>query len=212
MIKNLVFDMGGVLIDWIPNQIMETAGLTDPEDIRLIRENMYNTSDWALMDWGYIDEASMEEIVKTRVPERLHDVVHRLLFHWADHVFPIEGMGELIREYKARGLNIYLISNATCMLFEYFPHIPGSECFSDLVVSADVKMIKPMHEIFEHAIEKFGIDPAQSLFIDDLLPNIAAARICGMHGFVFKHNVGSLRDHIESLLAGEEDLTGAPIA
>lgn len=210
MLRNLIFDMGGVLIDWIPNQIMETAGLTDPEDIRLIRENMYNTSDWALMDWGYVDEKSMEELVKTRVPERLHSSVHKLLFHWAEHIFPVQGMAELIREYKDKGLNIYLISNATCLLFEYFPHIPGSECFSDLVVSADVKMIKPMHEIFEHAIKKFKVVPSESLFIDDLISNVAAARVCGMHGFVFKHDAVSLHEHIEGLLAGKEDTTGAP--
>lgn len=211
MLKNLIFDMGGVLIDWIPSQIMETAGLTDPDDINLIYNEMYHTSDWSLMDWGYVDETSMEALVKPRLPERLHDSVHKLLFHWWDHVFPVEGMADLIREYKSRGLNIYLISNATCMLFEYFPHIPGSECFSDLVVSADVKLIKPMHEIYELAIEKFKVVPQQSLFIDDLISNIAAARVCGMHGFVFKHNVQALHDYIEDLLAGKDDLRGAPV-
>nr|MCR5760557.1 HAD-IA family hydrolase [Sphaerochaetaceae bacterium] len=192
-------------------QIMETAGLTDQEDMDLIYNVMYHTSDWSLMDWGYLDEYSMEELIKTRVPERLYDAVHRLLFHWWDHIFPVEGMADLIREYKGRGLNIYLISNATCLLKEYFPHIPGSECFSDLVVSADVKLIKPMHEIYELAIKRFNVVPQESVFVDDLISNIAAARTCGMHGFVFKHNVRDLHDYIESLLEGKEDLTGAPI-
>lgn len=211
MIKNLIFDMGQVLIHWDPEQIMYADGVTDKEDMALINKYMYHTSDWSLMDWGYVNEEKMEKLARERLPERLWDSVHKLLFGWYDHIYPMEGMATLIKDYKEMGLNIYLLSNASSLLHEYFPHIPGSEYFTDKVVSADVKMIKPMHEIYEYAISKFDIKPEESVFIDDLCANVAAARLCGLHGYVFYPYPDQLRVYLDDLLAGKEDKTGFPI-
>ena len=103
------------------------------------------------------------------------------------------GMAELVRELKQAGYHIYLLSNASLALREYFPRIPGSECFDKLMVSAEEKLLKPSHEIFERLYEKFGLTPGQCWFIDDSPQNVEGAIQTGMGGSVFYGDVKRLR-------------------
>ena len=94
---------------------------------------------------------------------------------------------------KAAGYRIYLCSNATSALHTYFPRIPGAEHFDGILVSADWKLLKPQHEIFELLYETFSLDPAECWFIDDHPPNIDGAIVTGMNGTVFDGDLKRLR-------------------
>ena len=192
MISNLVFDMGGVLIQWDTAAMMKKLGLPE-EDKAIMNRELLRTVEWIQQDHGFLSEKALEEIVLARLPERLWNSAKQLIgwYHWS--LIPIPGMGELIEELKENGYHIYLLSNANPALRDYFPRIPGAWCFEQLMVSAEEKLLKPSHEIYERLYEKFGINPRESFFVDDTPANVEGARCTGMQGAVFYGDVQRLR-------------------
>ena len=111
---------------------------------------------------------------------------------------PVPGMAELVRELRALGYGIYLLSNASSALNLYFERIPGSECFDGKLVSADVKLMKPFPEIYELLYSRFGLNPEECWFVDDNAANIEIARMTGMNGSVFYDDVARLRRELQA--------------
>ena len=193
MISNLVFDMGGVLIRWNPEDMLRQYDLSD-EDMAILNRELFKSVEWVQQDRGILDESSLVRAVCERVPERLWEPVKTLVFGWHQrHLSPMPGMAELVRELKENGYHIYLLSNASLALREYFPRIPGSECFEKLLVSAEEKLLKPSHEIYKRLYQKFGLNPAECWFIDDAPANVEGAICTGMQGSVFYGDVPRLR-------------------
>ncbi|MDO4475635.1 MAG: HAD family phosphatase [Lachnospiraceae bacterium] len=196
MIKNIVFDMGRVLINFDQPTFFERVGVAQ-EDRQLIFEEVYASVEWVQLDRGLLDEEDALEIWYKRVPERLHDQLRVLVTAWEQPLMPVEGMAELVRELKEAGYGIFLISNASHRQHEYWPGIPGSEYFDDTLISADVHINKPEPEIFKEAYRKFDILPEESVFIDDFPPNCEASILTGMDAFIFRMNVGALRKWLQ---------------
>ncbi len=198
MIKNLVFDMGNVLIHWKGDMLLDWMGVENAEDRKLLNEKMFRSSVWPLIDWGTYREEEAEEIFRTVLPERLWGYIHHSLF-WYDMIHPVEGMGDYVREKKKEGYGIYLLSNAPALVHEYFHLIPGSECFDGIVFSGEVKMVKPMPEIFHLLLDRYGLRAEECLFVDDLPLNVAGAVHEGMKGVVFHGEAAEIEKYLKSL-------------
>ena len=193
MIKNIVFDMGRVLIDWDPPAIVARENLSEADSRLLLRE-VFQYVEWAAMDHGWMSQAEGYERICRRLPGHLHEAARHCVFDWwKAPLDPIPGMAELVREVKALGYGVYLLSNATSSLSEYFHRIPGSECFDGRLVSADVKMLKPEREIYAELYRQFSLDPAECFFIDDSIINVDGAWFSGMQGTVFMGDMARLR-------------------
>ena len=199
MIRNIVFDMGQVLIRWRPEEILERFDLSQEEKTMLLQE-LFWSPEWIAQDRGIITEADMIARVSARLPETLHGTVEEVIKAWyVWHLTPMPGMAELVRKLKEKGYGIYLLSNASTALRGYFPRIPGSECFDGLMVSAEEKLLKPQHEIYERLYERFGLVPEQCVFIDDSPANIEGAMLTGMQGIVFRGDTERLRRELRAL-------------
>ena len=199
MIRNIVFDMGQVLIRWRPEEILEHFDLTGEEKTMLLQE-LFRSPEWIAQDHGIITEADMIARVNARLPETLHGTVGEVIKAWyVWHLTPMPGMAALVRELKEKGYGIYLLSNASTALRGYFPRIPGSEYFDGLMVSAEEKLLKPQHEIYERLYERFGLVPEQCVFIDDSPANIEGAMLTGMQGIVFRGDTERLRRELKAL-------------
>lgn len=193
MISNIVFDMGGVLIRWNPEQMLHQYDLP-PEDREILNRELFHSVEWMQQDRGIVSEDVLSAAVCARVPERLWKIVETLVYGWHQRFLdPVPGMAELVRELKENGYHIYLLSNASLALRGYFPRIPGSECFEKLLVSAEEKLLKPSHEIYERLYEKFELNPGECWFIDDSPANVEGAILTGMQGTVFYGDVARLR-------------------
>lgn len=196
MIKNIVFDMGKVLLDYDPIKVCWQY--TDkPEDVKLIDKALFSSPEWILMDKGVVTEEEAMETVRGRLPdERLKNIVDQCMAHWHEYnISPMPGMGDLVRELKENGYHIYLCSNASLRLRVYQNRIPGMEYFDGVLVSAEERMLKPDPAIYERLFEKFSILPEESFFIDDLIANIEGAKACGMDGYCFwDQDVAKLRE------------------
>lgn len=193
MIRNVVFDMGNVMRFFRPEHYIERLGLESEADRALLLKHVFRCVEWVLLDWGALDETGLEAAVLPRLPERLHDSARQLIHHWYETVEPVPGMAELARDCKAAGLGVYLLSNASFRLRDYWPTIPGSEYFDGMVISAELHWIKPMPEIYRHLLEKYHLRAEECLFIDDLPLNVSGALQVGMQAVVFDGDVGALR-------------------
>lgn len=192
LIKNIVFDMGGVLIVWDPERMLNRLHLPEADNEILNRELLHNKI-WTDADKGIYDEEQLEAVAYDRLPEHLHESA-RALIKWYDWFLnPMPGMAALVRELKANGYHIYLLSNAPTNLRKYFAQIPGSECFDALMVSAEEQLTKPSREIYERLFQKFGLNPAECWFTDDNAPNVVSAVQAGMQAAEFHGDMTLLR-------------------
>ncbi len=199
MIKNIVFDMGRVLIHWEPKAIASRYGLRFG-DVELLVKELFVSPQWVMLDRGTISEENAVAAVCKKLPPHMHEAVDAIVKGWWRRpLTPMEGMGELIKELKENGYHIYLLSNASLKLRDYFARIPGSRYFDGLLVSAEEKLLKPEREIYERLYERFGLIPSECFFIDDAPANIEGAMRTGMDGTVFFGDVQRLRRELAAV-------------
>lgn len=186
MIRNIVFDMGNVLIYWRPDLFIDRLDVAEEDRPLLLRE-VFGRETWVQIDRGVISHEAAEAAMRARLPERLHGAVHALVFDWWKRpLAPVEGMAELIRELKGLGYGIYLLSNAGTDQPRYFDRIPGSECFDGRIVSSSYRILKPQPELYQILLREYGLKAGECFFVDDLNINIEAAMLVGMSGTVFR--------------------------
>lgn len=205
MIKNIVFDMGKVLVDYEGDRVCRYYS-EDVAEQKAVSAAVFNSQEWLLLDMGLISE---EEALK-RMQARL-DTVHAkemaafCLAHWHEYnMWPIKEMGELVVELKEKGYGIYLCSNASLRLLECYQMIPGIEQFDGMLFSAEVKCMKPQKEMYTHLFQRFQLKPEECFFIDDLPMNIEGAKACGMDGYCFAdQNIERLREFMSHLTGNQ---------
>lgn len=193
MIRNIVFDMGQVLLYWDPDRMTGRLGLPE-EDAARLAEAVFRCPEWTWLDEGTVSRDEALAVMRLRLPERLHPYAEELVRGWwKAPLFPVPGMQALIGELKDLGYRIYLLSNASSDLHQYFHRIPGSQYFDGKIVSADWKLLKPRRELYEVLFREYGLRPEECFFIDDLSFNIDGARNAGMDGTVFDGDPVHLR-------------------
>lgn len=195
MIRNILFDMGNVLIYFDRNLFMDRLGVSEA-DKKLLMRQVFLSVEWVRMDRGSMVEADAVESCCKRLPERLHETAEKLIAMWDRPILPIPGMYELIEELKGKGYGIYLLSNASLRQHEYWPRIEASRFFDGTLISADEGVIKPQPEIYRLILERFNLKAEECFFIDDVPANIEGALCCGIPGAVFYNDVAYLRRNL----------------
>ncbi|MDD3402856.1 MAG: HAD family phosphatase [Hespellia sp.] len=185
MIRNIVFDMGRVLIEYDPMKVCNA--FVEEKDREQICDALFRAPEWIEMDRGTMTEEDAMVSVKERLPEqRLKDAAQQCMDHWDEYnMCPKVGMKDVVTEMKNRGYHIYLLSNAPLRIRRFQHIIPGIELFDGMVVSAEELCIKPEAKIYERLFEKYNLNPSECFFIDDLQVNVDGAKACGMDGYCF---------------------------
>lgn len=200
MIKNIIFDMGEVLLRFVPDIFIERVGVKDAEDKKLLIREVYKSVEWSMMDRGSLSDEQACLIMQERVPDRLKQYVRKLTCEWDRPIIPIEGMADLIKDLKTRGFKIYLLSNASLNQKNYWNNIPGSEYFDGTVVSSYIKLVKPQPEIYKYTLDKFNLSPKECVFIDDSTLNVEGAIYSGLNGIVFHGDAKELKEKLEKMI------------
>ena len=197
MIRNILFDMGQVMMKFDEDFFIARLGITDPEDKKVLKEEVFNSVEWVRMDRGTLTDVEAYDIIKERLPERLRPAAEKLLLHWFEPVVSIEGMAEFVKELKDKGYGIYLLSNASHRQKEYWRNVAGNELFDGSVVSCDYHIQKPQPEIYSIILEKYGLKADECAFIDDFKLNCEGAYCCGMHPVIFRQDISKIgRAHV----------------
>ena len=192
MIKNIVFDMGNVIIRFDRDAFIDRFGVSEEERRILLRE-IFLSPEWVMMDRGTLTDEQAADILCPRVPEHLQDIARKLIGFWDRPILEVEGIEPLIEELKGKGYGIYLLSNVSCRQPDSWPRVPAARFFDGTLISYSVKLIKPMPEIYEKFFEKFSLKREECFFIDDSPANIEASLYVGMPGAVFHNDIRRLR-------------------
>ena len=197
-VRNIIFDFGGVLVRWRPQEIIDSF-YAEPELRQALRTHAFEHDDWLDMDRGTLDEASVVRRCATRMA-RPETELRALFDHVRAALVPIEPTVALLRELRARGLKLYGLSNMSASIFAYLDgRHDFFKLFDGIVVSAAVKLLKPDPAIYEHLRDRFGLDLAESVFIDDMARNVESARRAGLPAIQFE-TTDQVRRELTSLL------------
>ena len=179
--KNIVFDLGGVLFardkSKCTPELLEFFSF-----LRAPRMPLF----WEEYDRG---TSTLEEVTATISgmtgrPVETCAAVLRLAVDLQEPVKPTE---RLVGDLKAAGYRLYVLSNMSREFIDFLRRFPVYGLFDGEVVSCEEGVVKPEPEIYRRLLGRYGLDLAQTLFIDDRPANIAAAAALGIHGFVFDH-------------------------
>lgn len=207
MIKNIVFDMGGVLINF-DAQRYTARFVSDPADYELIRRELFRSVEWIQMDRGTISDEDAVAAVCARLPERLHRAVQDILDNWHQDIPPLDGIYDLIQELKRKGYRIYLLSNTCTRYHSFRKNIPALRFFDGEFISADCHFIKPEAGIYCSFLARFGLRAEECVFIDDVPLNIEGAIRCNMHGIVYHDDPSQLRRQLRQLGVDAAEIKG----
>ncbi len=197
-IRNIVFDMGKVIIGFDPGIFMDREKIFDENDRRLIEEKIYGSEMWLQMDMGDLNEEEMIEKVTPEFPGHLRPHIRNLIAGWPYPLIEIPGMNELVFGLKDRGYGIYLLSNASIMQKEYWPGVPCAKCFDGMAVSAFEHLMKPDKRFYEVLLKRYDLKAEECLFIDDRRINIDAAASLGFDTFLFEGDALKLKNYIDN--------------
>lgn len=196
MIKNIILDMGNVLLSFNPE--IPLNEFCDTEEAKeIIRKELFQGPEWIQGDYGFITNAERFEPVSKRVPAKFHEQLKKCTLEWDICLKPVPGAREFCRFVKSRNFKIFVLSNADNTFHNYFPGFMEETFFDGIMVSAEVHMIKPESGIYEHFIHTFGLAPEECLFIDDREENIAGAEKAGIKGFVFKGDFEPVKNFLK---------------
>ena len=182
--STIVFDIGGVLLDWDPRYLYRK--LFDDPDAMEAFLNEVCTPEWnERMDAGL----SFAEGVAELTDQHPHhaDLIEAYHHRWIEMIpSAIEGTAEILQEARDLGHPVYAITNFNAeklaIASELYPFLQG---FDGMIVSSEVRMMKPDPDIFHEFLRTYGKRPEDCVFIDDREANVAAARELGMHGLHF---------------------------
>ncbi len=181
MIKNIVFDMGGVLIDYNPEKTLYAA--LDKESADIALAEIFRNKIWTEKDRGVI---SAEEIIARKgdkIPARAYEKVAEMVMDFYPYMPPFPQAEEIVKRLKSNGYRIFLLSNASLDFYDAKKNIPALNYFDGFLVSADYKLIKPEKEIYLKLFSKFNLLPGECFFIDDVVVNCEASEEQGMKAF-----------------------------
>ncbi len=196
-ITTIVFDMGGVLVDFDAKRSLTTHFA--PECHELINEKTFASETWKLMDKGDFEVDEAIEIMCREIPAELHDEVSRMILDHEGEMPPIEEMYSIVKTLKENGYKIYLLSNCPSWFDEFKKSVPAFEFFDGFIVSAKYNLIKPGKEIFNVLFKEFSLNAEECFFIDDSPANVATANEIGMTAHCFsKHEISKLIDALHN--------------
>lgn len=183
MIKNVIFDLGRVLINFDPETYLKELGLNS-DDRKIYLNDIFKGSEWLDLDRGVIDEEQAIEtiVAKGRIKEK---EVRKVLDERIHFFTELSLNSPLVKEIKDKGYKLYILSNFPKIPFEIlFKKYEFFRNFDGGVVSYEegVNVIKPDSRIYDILLNKYNLLPEETIFIDDTLVNIEKAEEYGITG------------------------------
>jgi len=186
VILNIVFDLGGVVFTWEPATIIANV-FAEPEVQAQVRAEIFGHVDWCELDRGTLprQKAILQAAARTGLEvSAVADLMHQVPLA----LIVIPDTVDLLYRLKARGHRLFYLSNMHVASIE---HLERTYTFWDVfeggVISCRIQLVKPEPAIYTSLLETYKLDAAQTVFIDDMEVNLAAAAQFGIRTIRFEH-------------------------
>ena len=179
MIKNIIFDIGNVLLEFKPLDYLKRT-FNDDNIEKILYKEIFQSEEWLHLDRGTLTQDEAIEIISLRNPN--HEIhIKKCMDNWIEILTPIESTVKILSQLKEKGYNLYLLSNfhslafeTICSKYDFFKYFDGG------IISYKENLLKPQAEIYTKLLETYNLNADECLFIDDTLVNIEAADRLGI--------------------------------
>ena len=192
---NIVFDLGAVVFNWQPEEILDKLFTNDIVLQKIIREEIFGHPDWIELDRGTLTQ----DVAIKRAQKRsglTYIEIERVFKEVPISLVPLEDTRKLLESIKDSDNRFYILSN---MHVEFIEHLERENKFLDMfdgrVISCRINKVKPEREIYEHLLNEFDLIAHETVFIDDMEENVQAASEFGIKTIHFSN-----AEHCESEL------------
>ncbi|MDR2673574.1 MAG: HAD family phosphatase [Opitutaceae bacterium] len=195
MIKNIIFDLGNVFIEWDPRKAFR--GLIAPENMERFMREVWRDEWNDNLDRGITLADNTRSLCEKYPAHAVYITCYHE--HWRETLGAVNaGSVALLADLKRAGLRAYALSNWSA---ETFPSVRAEhsffDLFDDIVISGDVGLCKPGAEIYQLLLKRHGLLPGECAFIDDRPDNVAAAARLGIAGIQFQ-TATQVREELEA--------------
>ena len=194
MIKNIVLDVGRVLVAWQPLETMKELGFTE-ETVNILSKALFESGVWNETDRGVLSDEDFLALAISKAPE--YEAQIRLFWDNIDKaIWQLPYVKTWIAAMKKAGYGVYILSNYGSYTYQKTREVALNfvEDVDGAIFSYEVQVIKPEPEIFQALFERFGLNPKECVFLDDLPANILGAKQMGMEGIVFMNLEDALKE------------------
>ena len=192
MYKNIIFDLGGVMVDFDPKTYLVDR-FCNAEVEEQVSQLTFESEEWKLLDAGLItrSEANLRMLARAKEYGRAFEV-QGVLDDWMHILRPRRRMQELVRRLKNHGYSVYYLSNIPEDVLALLKERGVLDRFDGGVASCEVHINKPDPRIYQALLDQYGLKASECVFIDDNLANVQAAFTLGFVGIRMKESVGTL--------------------
>ena len=183
---NIIFDLGGVVVAWEPEAIIAKVFTDSALQARVMAE-IIEHEDWRALDRGVLprQEAIVRAVQRTGLEAH---VVDALLCQVPPALVAIPETVALLYRLKARGHKLFCLSNMHVASIEHLERVYTFwEVFEGIVISCRIHLLKPEPAIYAYVLETYGLNGTETVFIDDMEVNVAAAAQFGIHPIQFEN-------------------------
>lgn len=189
MIKNVIFDLGGVLIRFQPKEAIHRLRLCKEKEEALYSAIFLDPL-WLEVDKGVYQGFSETLPLYLEKYPSLHEEI-KLFFHpgWEDMFEILEEGKQFLMDLKEKGYHCYILSNYGVEPFAYTEkrYKEVFDLFDGKVISGRIQMIKPEERIYQYLIDTYSLKKEECVFFDDTKKNVDASNAFGMHAFVYQN-------------------------
>jgi len=179
MIKNIIFDLGNVLLKFKPEEFL-LQFTSDKEYIKQFVTKITRSKLWLDLDRGYESLENAEFIFISKYPEE-EELITLFFNHWMEMLTPIEENISILLDLSESGYKTYILSNYIKEAFKFVKEkFDFFTLFDGQIISGEEKVIKPEKAIYESLLRRYQLIPEESLFIDDILFFLKPAKKLGI--------------------------------
>ncbi|USD67218.1 HAD family phosphatase [Vibrio sp. SCSIO 43136] len=184
MYKNVVFDVGNVLVRWSPSEIIRLT-FGDTERTEALTESIFHSEIWRDLNKGLFSEQQAKERYQASLGLTAQEC-DALFYYVKQTQILIYQTTDLLRRLKAADYATYALTDNVHEIvahlkqrYDFWPLFDGA------IVSAELGLLKPQAEIYRALLEQYQLDPAQTIFLDDMPYNVEGAKACGIAAIQF---------------------------
>lgn len=194
MIKNIIFDLGNVLINYNPHDFINKN--VKEENREKFFKEIFQSKEWQDLDRGTLEYDEAVKIFSKRLPEERENIKKLFDNDIQDILFVDKTNIKYLSTLKNKDYKLYILSNFHKNSFRKISEIHNfKSIFDGGVISYECHLLKPESNIYKAIIDKYGLIPEETVFIDDSLPNVQEAIKFNIHGIHLKN----IKDLIKTL-------------